>query len=197
MPSAVPAKAEGPVDLPLHYDLVAAAIHWATAALIVAQLLVGFVFHAMERGPLRSEWFGWHKTLGLTILALALARLAWRLGHKPPPWPTEMARWERSLAAWAHRLFYFVLIALPLTGLIAVSAYTGQDSIALAGGLSLPPIPGVPEGVGEIGEEVHKNLVPLTVALIALHLAAALWHRFEGPRLMTGRMPPFRGRGTL
>jgi cytochrome b561 len=178
------------------YDRFAAALHWLTAALLVVQIAVGFVFHAMDRGPVRSEWFTWHKTLGVTILLLALVRLGWRLGHRPPPFPSGLPRWQRRIALWNHRLLYFVLIALPLTGLIAVSAYTGQDSIALAGGLSLPPIPGVPEGVGEIGEEVHKNLVLLTVALIALHLAAALWHRFERRRLMTGRMPPFRGRGT-
>jgi len=178
------------------YDRFAAAVHWLTAVLLVTQIAVGFVFHAMDRGPVRSEWFTWHKTLGVTILLLALVRLGWRLRHRPPPFPSELTRWQRRIVLWNHRLFYFVLIALPLTGLIAVSAYTGQDSIALAGGLSLPPIPGVPEGVGEIGEEVHKNLVPLTVALIALHLAAALWHRLLGRRLMTGRMPPFRNRGT-
>lgn len=195
MPSAVPAKATGAADLPLRYDLVAAGIHWVTAALIVAQLLVGFIFHAMERGPLRSEWFGWHKTLGVTILALALARLAWRLGHKPPPWPTAMPRWEKSVAAWSHRLFYFVLIATPLTGLLAVSAYADQSVIELVGGLEVPPIPGISEGVGETFEELHKHLVQLVVLLIGLHVLAAVRHQWFGrrrsPAAAAGRMPPF------
>lgn len=193
MPSAVPDDVAGPVSLTLRYDRVAAAIHWVTAALIVVQILVGFIFHTMERGPLRSEWFGWHKTLGLTILALALARLAWRLAHRPPPWPTAMPRWERSLAAWAYRLFYFVLIATPLTGLLAVSAYTNQTMIELVGGLELPPIPGVSEGVGETFEELHKHLVQLVVLLIGLHVLAAVRHQWFGRRRLpaAGRMPPF------
>src|SRR3546814_20830283 len=75
----------------------------------------------MEPGPERGEWFTWHKTIGATILILSLICLAWRLAHKPPPFPIELPRWERIAAVWNHRIFYFLLIVLPLTALLAVS----------------------------------------------------------------------------
>lgn len=194
MPTTVP----GPVTQSrtlLRYDKVAAALHWITAAALFAQIVIGFVFHAMERGPVRSDWFAWHKTVGVAILLLSLARLAWRLANPPPPFPTELPRWERRVAVWNHRAFYFVLIALPLTGLLAVSGYTDLTAIDLVGGVRLPPIPGVSEGVGATAEEVHKNLVQLTIALLALHLGAAIKHRFLGGRQsrVSGKMPPLRG----
>lgn len=179
----------------LRYDRVAAALHWITAALLLAQIALGFLFHAMERGPVRTEWFAWHKTLGVTILVLTLARLIWRWTHTPPPFPNEMPRWEQRIAVWNHRAFYVLLIALPLSGLIAVSAYTNQPAIELAGGMTMPPIPAVSEIAGATAEEVHKNLVQLTIALLALHVFAAIKHRLTGGSRssLSGRTPPFGG----
>src|SRR3546814_16546605 len=76
--------------------------------------------------------------MGATILILALVRLAWRLLHPPPPFPTELPRWERVPSVWAHRAFYLLLILLPLTGLLAVSGGAeadGRTSPPLRGGL--------------------------------------------------------------
>lgn len=195
MPTTV-RNAVPPRDTLLRYNKVAVALHWVMAAMLIAQIAIGFVFHAMERGPVRSEWFTWHKTVGIAVLVLALVRLAWRLAHKPPPFPTELPRWERRVAVWNHRAFYFLLIALPLTGLLAVSGYTDLTTIDLIGGVRLPPIPEVSEGVGATAEEVHKNLVQLTIALLALHIGAAIKHQFLGGRQsrVLGRMPPFRSR---
>ena len=75
----------------------------------------------------------------MTILLLALIRLAVRLINPPPPYPDELAKWERAFAVWTHRSFYFLLIALPLTGLAAVSK--GGPSTELVGGLEVPTIP--------------------------------------------------------
>src|SRR3546814_5168077 len=79
--------------------------------------------------------------MGATILILALVRLAWRLLHPPPPFPTELPRWERVASVWAHRAFYLLLILLPLTGLMAVSGGAeadGRTSTPLLGGIPLP-----------------------------------------------------------
>src|SRR3546814_17558083 len=81
----------------------------------------------MERGPARGDLFTVHKSIGATILILALVRLAWRLLHPPPPFPTELPRWERVASVWAHRAFYLLLILLPLTGLMAVSGGAEAD----------------------------------------------------------------------
>lgn len=178
----------------LRYNNVAVAIHWLTALLVLVQIYVGFTFNSMERGPARGEWFTWHKTLGATILILALVRLAWRLMHKPPPFPPELPRWERITAVWNHRAFYFLLIALPLTGLAAVSGGADSATTRLVGGIPLPLIPGLSEGFGEAMGETHEWLVKITIALLVLHVGAALKHQYiDGRRArVAGRMPPFK-----
>ncbi|QPQ55038.1 cytochrome b [Allosphingosinicella flava] len=187
VPDAVPQ--EGAL---LRYNNGAVALHWITAVLILAQVYVGFTFHDLPRGPLRGEWFMWHKTLGAAILVLGIARLVWRLTHRPPPYPPELPRWERLAAVWNHRAFYLLIIALPLTGLAAVSGGADEATTKLAGGVPLPLIPGLSEAFGDAMGETHEILVKLTIALLILHVGAALKHQFIDKSRAAGRMPPFR-----
>ena len=179
----------------VRYSNIAVTLHWLTAALVVTQVVIGFTFHNMERGPDRMELFTWHKTVGATILILALLRLAYRLINRPPPFPEELPRWERLAAVWNHRAFYFLLVALPLTGLIAVSGKTDGWFTPLVGGIPLPTVPGISEGGGELSGGVHEVLVFTTLALLVLHIGAALKHQFFVPNRAAGRMPPFRAPG--
>lgn len=181
-------------DTLLRYNNIAAAIHWITAALVITQIYVGVTFGELPRGPERGEWFSWHKTLGVTILILAAIRLAWRLKHQPPPFPVELPRWERLAAVWNHRAFYLLLFALPLTGLAAISGGADSATTSLVGGIPFPLIPGLSEDVGDAAGGLHELLVWATLALLALHVAAALKHQFGGgPQSRSaGRMPPFR-----
>jgi cytochrome b561 len=181
-------------DRILRYDNGAVFLHWLTALLVVTQVVIGFTFSLMDRGPSRTELFTWHKTIGATILVLALIRLGWRLTHRPPPFPTELPRWERIAAVWNHRLFYALLILLPLTGLIAVSGGATGPTTPLVGGLALPLVPGVSHAGGETSASVHVILVFTTLALLVLHIAAALKHQFADHTRSEGRMPPFRER---
>ncbi|MEO5972150.1 MAG: cytochrome b/b6 domain-containing protein [Sphingomicrobium sp.] len=179
----------------LRYANIAVALHWITAAVVLAQVAIGFRFKALPPGADRIEAFTWHKTVGAAILLLAVVRLAVRLVNPPPPFPPELPRWERVAAVWTHRAFYFLLIVLPLTGLTAVSGRTDGATTPLLGGLALPLFPGVSEGTGEISGEVHEILVFTTIALLVLHVGAALKQQFfDRPGRMAGRMPPFRAR---
>lgn len=178
-------------DRLLRYNNVAIAIHWISVALIVTQIYVGFTFGELPRGPARGEWFAWHKTLGVTILLLSLFRLAWRLTHKPPPYPPQLPGWERHLAVWNHRIFYALLIVIPLTGLIAVSG-RGGGTTELVGGIPFPLIPGITEAAAEPFGGIHELLVKLTIALVVIHAGAALKHQFWDKNRASGRMPPFR-----
>lgn len=177
------------------YSNVAVSLHWITVLLVLTQVWLGFTFAEIERGPERAAYFTWHKTVGATILLLAIIRLLYRLKNPPPPFPPELPPWERVVAVWNHRLFYFLLIALPLSGLIAVSGRADTWFTPLAGGIPLPVVPGVSESAGEMSGGVHEVLVFTTIALLVLHVGAALKQQFvDQPGRMAGRMPPFQPR---
>ena len=177
------------------YSNVAVSLHWITVLLVLTQVWLGFTFAEMERGPERAAYFTWHKTVGATILVLAIVRLLYRLKNPPPPFPPELPRWERVAAVWNHRAFYFLLIALPLTGLIAASGRADNWFTPLVGGIPLPVVPGISEQTGEMSGGLHEVLVFTTIALLVLHLGAALKQQFfDRPGRMAGRMPPFQPR---
>jgi cytochrome b561 len=191
VPEAVP---QDPIR---RYSNTAVTIHWLTAALVLTQVVLGFAFaEFMPDGPARDNVFTWHKTLGATILVLSLIRLAYRLKNPPPPFPPELPSWRRQVAVWNHRLFYFGLIALPLTGLVAVSGMThGSWFTPLVGNIPLPVVPGISKDTGEASGDLHVILVFTTIALLLLHVGAALYQQFVEHDRAAGRMPPFRAPG--
>jgi cytochrome b561 len=190
VPEAVP---QDPIR---RYSNAAVAFHWVTVALVLTQVILGFAFaEFMAKGPARSEVFAWHKTIGALILILAIIRLAYRLKNPPPPFPTELPHWKRVAAVWNHRAFYFLLIVLPLTGLIAVSGMSATGTTQLAGGITIPIIPGIGHGTGETSGDLHVILVFTTIALLLLHVAAALSQQFFEHDRTAGRMPPFQAPG--
>lgn len=178
------------------YSNPAVAFHWITVALVLTQVALGFAFaEFMAKGPARSEVFAWHKTLGALILVLALVRLAYRLKNPPPPFPPELPRWKRLAAVWSHRAFYFLLIVLPLTGLIAVSGMSKTGTTQLAGGISVPIIPAINRDIGATSGDLHVVLVWTTIALLLIYVAAAIQQQFFDHDRSAARMPPFEAPG--
>ncbi|MEZ6023867.1 MAG: cytochrome b/b6 domain-containing protein, partial [Hyphomonadaceae bacterium] len=108
------------------YSAVAIVLHWAIAAAILAMIPFGFWMHGQaEDGIISDEVFRafqLHKSVGLTVLALSLIRLGWRLLNPPPPLPEHMPGWERFVAKATHWAFYIIMIGLPLSGWLYVSA---------------------------------------------------------------------------
>jgi cytochrome b561 len=191
VPEAVP-------QVPIRrYSNTAVALHWITVALVLTQVVLGFAFaEFMAKGPAKAEVFAWHKTLGALILVLALIRLAYRLANPPPPFPPELPRWRRIAAVWNHRAFYFLLIVLPLTGLLAVSGMSPNGNTTLVGGVSIPVIPGISRETGETSGDLHVVLVFTTIALLLLHVGAAISQQFFEHDRTAGRMPPFHAPGS-
>jgi cytochrome b561 len=179
----------------LRYSNTAVTIHWITVLLVLAQAYFGFTFALSEPGPARDGIFIWHKTTGVVILLLTLARLAYRLKNPPPPFPPELPAWERFAAVWNHRLFYLLLIAMPIVGFIAVSGYANGPTTPLLGGIEVPVIPGVSKDTGDLAGEVHELAAYLLVFLILLHIGAALKHQFVDHWRGSARMPPFTSDG--
>jgi cytochrome b561 len=174
------------------YSNWAVNFHWVTFVLVLTQATLGFAFVLSAQGPGKMEVFTWHKTAGAAILLLTLARLAYRLTNPPPPYSSDLPRWEQVAGTWSHRLVYFLLIAMPLSGLVAVSAHTEGATTPLIGGIPLPVVPGVSKGLGEFSGDLHGVFVAILLIAIVVHVAAALKHQFVDRIPAAGRMPPFR-----
>lgn len=171
----------------IRYGGLAVAIHWVSAALILTQIWLGFAFGNFPKGSAeRGELFMWHKTVGVLILLLALTRLAVRLIDAPPPYPADFPKWERRAAVWSHRLLYFMMIALPLTGLAAVSKGATGGLTRLAFGTWFPVVP-----IPAIGG-AHELFAFAMIGLLVIHVLAALKNQFLNRGAVADRMPPFR-----
>ena len=100
------------------YHPVSIALHWILVVLVFAQIALGWWMIEIPKSPpgVRASWFNLHKSIGLTIGMLMLARLGWRLRHGAPPLPDSMPRWQRTAAGVSHFLLYACLILQPLWG---------------------------------------------------------------------------------
>lgn len=170
---------------PDRYGRVAIAFHWTVATLIVANLLLGFLHEGLFDG-----WIWLHKTIGLTVLALSLARLAWRLGHRPPPLPRDVPTWQRRLAHAAHWGLYALMVTMPLSGWVFTSA-NAKPRPTTFGLFSVPPLPIAQDEALNAGvRDLHGLLGWTMLALIALHIAGALKHQLlDGVPILRRMMP--------
>ena len=100
----------------------AIVLHWAIAFLILANLGTGLVMEDLAK-PLKDTVTAFHFSSGVTVLALSVLRVLWRLTHRPPPLLSPMPRWERLTAHTAHALFYVLMIVMPIVGWMIISAH--------------------------------------------------------------------------
>lgn len=157
------------------YNAVARILHWLIGIAIIAEITLGIGHDAWkDLFPVMSI----HKSIGITILALSLFRLYWRLTHKAPALPASMVAWQQSLAHGLHRLFYFMMIAVPLSGWIMVSA--GEYPLQYFGLFDIPKWP-VHKGsfIAEVTHEGHEIMGLLFIPLLVLHIGAAYYHHFS------------------
>lgn len=178
----------------MRYSRGAMWFHWTIATLILLNLPLGF-FHD-DFGPAARAWMMvFHKATGITVLALSVARLLWRLGHRPPPFDAAMHPWEALLARLTHWLFYLLMLALPLTGWMLSSS--GGRAIDYFGLFEIAPLPvSRSEGAHDLFEGLHERLALAMIGLILLHVAGAAKHHLQGHRHLIGRMAPWLYRRT-
>jgi cytochrome b561 len=156
------------------YNGVARILHWLIGIGIIAEIALGLGHDAWkDLFPVMPI----HKSIGITILALSLFRLYWRLGHTPPALPAAMPGWQQSFAHGLHWLFYFMIIAVPVSGWIMSSA--GTYPLNWFGLFDIPKWPvfkGSP--LAEAAHEGHEIMGKLFIPLLVLHVGAAFYHHF-------------------
>jgi cytochrome b561/polyisoprenoid-binding protein YceI len=176
------------------YSAVAIGLHWIIAAAIVTQVALALRMDG-PKGPETFAITQLHKSVGVTILLLSLARLGWRLAHPPPREPPTLARWERVLSAVVHFGFYVIMIGMPLTGWIMVSSSRLRIPTLLYGIVPWPDLPGMAGASrpawSKLGHQGHETLAWGLVALFGLHVAGALKHQlFSRDEPVLARMAP-------
>ncbi|SPH17168.1 Cytochrome b561 [Defluviimonas aquaemixtae] len=148
------------------------ALHWVMAVGIFGTFALGAYVARMEVGLSNLWLFGLHKTIGISLLALALLRLVWHRIAPPPgplPGPPE---WQMTLARVTHRAMYVFMLAVPVSGYAYASA-TGLD-VLIFGRVTLPPIAPVSEAWEDALLLLHRTLTWTFLALVGLHVAGAL-----------------------
>jgi cytochrome b561 len=160
----------------LRYSTPAIALHWLVALLIVVAFPLGLYMHDLPLSPDKLKLYSYHKWIGITILMLASLRAVWRLTHTPPPLPDGTAVWQLRASQVVHGLLYLLILAIPLSGWLMSSAKGFQT--VWFGVLPLPDLIGKDKALGEVLAEVHEALNFTMLALVVLHVGAALQHHF-------------------
>jgi cytochrome b561 len=167
------------------YSGPAIVLHWLLALALFGIFALGVYMADLPISPERLRLFNWHKWAGITILALSLLRLGWRLTHAPPP-DLPMPAWQRRLAHLSHRTMYALFLVVPLVGW-AYSSATGFQ-VVVFGVLPLPDFVPKSKPLAEVLETAHATLAWLLAGLVVVHVAASIKHALVDRDGLLGRM---------
>ncbi|MEY3861854.1 MAG: hypothetical protein RIR60_220, partial [Pseudomonadota bacterium] len=182
---------------PSHYTKTAIILHWLIAIFIALMFVLGwymaelpkeapkqmaydlfdlgvYTWQAAEEISPRTFYFNLHKSLGLTVLALIILRILWRITHTPPAALSSYKAIEKKVATATHHSLYLLMLAVPLTGLtMAINSKYGVKwfGIDLIAGLDNKP-------VRDFFECTHEFVGIVLLVLIGIHLLGALKHKF-------------------
>jgi cytochrome b561 len=173
------------------YGAVAKATHWAMFVLVAAQFVVAWTMPPIEWGTQPEFLINLHLSLGTLLLLLIVFRVAWRLTHPAPPPLDGIPAWQRWGAGLTHAALYLLLIALPITGWAAASVRGWP--VTLFGLFELPALLPPRTRIGFKAGDLHADMLSwILLALIGLHVVAALYHRFVKRDGVLERMLPSR-----
>ncbi len=177
--------------VPTRYSAVAKLFHWVIAALIVTQFVLARIAAGLPLGMHKLTVLARHKSIGMTVLMLAILRLLWRLKHPPPALPSGMSSHERLAARGTHVAFYILLFVQPITGWMMSSAK--NYSVSWFGLFTWPNLIGKNEGAFNFLRVTHDALSYVLFTIAVLHIGAALKHHFWNRDEVLLRILPFTG----
>lgn len=167
---------------------VAIFLHWAIAACIVLSVAFGLISGFADTAEVTQATLAIHQSVGVTIFALAVVRVAWRLTHPAPPLLPSTPKSQKIAAAATHATLYVILFALPVTGYVGLAA-RGRP-ITIFGLFDLPNVIARSLKTSAAFQNVHNNLQYFLYGLLVLHIGAALYHQFVMKDGLLSRMWP-------
>ena len=176
---------------PARYDNIAIAFHWLLALMLAGAFALGMYMSDLPFSMQRVKLFNWHKWAGMTILALTMLRLLWRLRHAPPP-EAPGPRWQQRAAKATHAAMYLLCLVIPLVGWAYSSAAGVQ--VVVYGVLPLPNLLPTDKALADAIKPWHGGLAYALAALVLMHVAAGLKHHFVDGDGLLQRMRPHRRR---
>ena len=165
-------------------------LHWLMALGLAGNVVLGFVLDTLGRGPVAIRWFGYHKSIGLSLLLLVLLRLLARAIHTRPGLPPQ-PRWERVAHACTQSGLYLTMLLLPLSGWLYNSA--SGFPLRWFGWFGVPALSGSDPALKSLALAVHQACAWALVALVLVHVAAALDHHFRRRDRVLREMLGLRG----
>ncbi|MDD7909898.1 MULTISPECIES: cytochrome b [Pseudovibrio] len=161
---------------PQVYSVTARAFHWITAAGMLTMVPAGIVMINIGPGNLQNTLFDYHRSMGVVLFVITAMRLLYRYKVPPPPLPSSIAIWQRTLAHATQWFLYMVLLVSPLLGWVATSAFGAPISVFNL--FILPPIVAKDQALAEILFSFHTALGIMVSVAIVLHIAGALYHKY-------------------
>jgi len=176
------------------YNSIAIGLHWLIAFFLLGLLVVGkYMTSLTDSDPLRYTLTQWHKSFGITVLILAVFRLLWRITHKPPALPDGSTFVERFGSHAVHVLLYLLMVVIPLSGWVMVSASPLNLKTELFGVIPWPHIGWVEsiankELIAEQSHQAHEWMANILIVLAVLHIVAAFFHQLIKKDRLISRM---------
>lgn len=172
-----------------NYGTPAKAFHWIAAILVLAMLALGFYMQAMALGTQKLQAYDLHKSLGVAVLALFIARLCWRFYTQAPKSLPTLSKIEILGAKAVHLFLYAALIAMPLSGWLMSSA-AGRP-VAFFGLFTLPDLIESSQQSAAFFRGLHGWLAWGIIVALVLHIAGAMKHFLIDRDKTLQRMLPF------
>ena len=171
----------------LQYGTTAKLFHWLVVALLLAQYLLGWLMPDIHRGMKPGVGMTFHISVGITIMVLIVLRLAWRLMHPVAP-ESSLPPWQRLSAEAVHWLLYVMVLATTITGWLFASFRGWGVSFFYL--VPLPMLTSENAAAGKTFDGWHQAMEWALLAVIGLHVAAALAHIFVYRDRIMQRMLP-------
>jgi cytochrome b561 len=174
-----------------HYPATSKILHWLVAASVLTTAPVAITMTRIAEGPTRDGLYNFHKSLGVVILVLMILRLVNRLAVGAPVADPGIAQWQKVASATVHTLFYVLLLAMPIVGYIANSAFGA--STPFFGLFELPAAIDKNEALATQLFTLHRWVGWFLILLVLTHVSAALYHYFHGDNVLQRMLPHAAG----